>query len=219
MPVGVALTTPSTCPSAGSSASATLARPVPKRVTQRRDQPAGAPAVGVEHVEPLAPEAEQRVGDRRTGAAGADQQRPRQRGARQSAAEALGEAGAVRVVPDRAPVAQHHRVDGAERGRLVGQLVEVLEHELLARMGDVEPVEAGLAGLLEQVADVGRRDAELVDVEHAVGVGEAEAGGLVLVQRRAQRGADAGADEPDQVGAGSERGSVGTAIMYELVRY
>jgi hypothetical protein len=47
-----------------------------------------------------------------------------------------------------------------------------------------------------------RSDLQLVEVEHAIGVGESEALGLVLVQRGAERGADAGADETDQIGAG-----------------
>ena len=66
---------------------------------------------------------------RRARAAGAEQHDAVQRGARQPALEALGEPGGVGVVADRAAVAKHDRVDRAERLGLVGELVEVLEHD------------------------------------------------------------------------------------------
>ena len=84
--------------------------------------------------------------------------------------------------------------------------VEVAEHELLARVRDVEPGVPGVARLLEQPARGVGRDAELGDVERAVGVAQPERRRLALVQRGAERCADAGADESDL-----------EPIMYELV--
>ena len=90
-----------------------------------------------------APEREHRVGDRRARPAGAEQHDALGARARQAALERLAEAARVGVVADRAPVAQHDRVDRAERGRLGRQLVELVDHELLARVRDVEPAQAG----------------------------------------------------------------------------
>ena len=75
-----------------------------------------------------AAEAEQRVRHRRSRPAGADQQRPIELGVPAPAVKALGEPGPVGVVAHRAAVARDDGRDRAERGRLLGRRVEVLEH-------------------------------------------------------------------------------------------
>ena len=69
--------------------------------------------------------------------------------------------------------------------------------ELLARVGDVDPGEAVVARLGEQVADRLRRPSERVEVEELVAAAQAERLGLALVQGGAQRFLDPGADQPD----------------------
>ena len=63
-------------------------------------------------------------------------------GVREPVAHGAREPGQVGVVPDGPAVGEHDGVDRADRRGLGGQLVEVVEHQLLDRMGDVEPVVA-----------------------------------------------------------------------------
>ncbi len=68
------------------------------------------------------------------------------RRSRQPGPDRGGEAGGVGVVADRAVLAEDDGVDGAEAlGRRV-EAVEVLDDQLLARVRDVERVEARAAG-------------------------------------------------------------------------
>ena len=121
----------------------------------------------------------------------------------QAAGEVRLEPGPVGVVADRAAVGEDDGVDRAERLGVGRQLVEVLDHELLAGMGDVEAGEAERAARPRtSVADGLRGEPELADVDAPVDVAQAELVGLALVQRGAQRGADVGADEPDEVAGG-----------------
>ena len=87
-------------------------------------------------------------------------------------------------------VLEDNGVDRLQRLRVLGQGVEVRDHVLLARMGDVDAAEAGAARTGEQVAD----DA-LADLEQPVGVVELELGGRTLVQRRAERRTDPPTDQ------------------------
>jgi hypothetical protein len=66
-------------------------------------------------------------------------------------------------------------------------------------MRDVEPVVAGEPGGGEHVADRVRGQPELVEVQPSVEVAKPQQVRLALVQRRAQRGADARADEAHEV--------------------
>ena len=72
------------------------------------------------------------------------------------------------------------------------------EHELLARVGDVEPVVAGQPGGGEHLADRGGQS-QLVEVEPAVEVAQTELVGLALVQGGTQRRPDARADQADEI--------------------
>ena len=61
--------------------------------------------------------------------------------------------GDVRVVANRTPALEDDGVDRAERLGLRGERVKVLDDELLARMGDVQPVEAQIARGAYEVSD------------------------------------------------------------------
>ena len=158
------------------------------------------------------------MADGGAGAAGADEHDVVGRRARQAARERLPEAARVGVVPDEAVAREDDRVDRLQRLRLGGQLVELADDELLAGMRDVQAAQARVARLADERADLGGIAAELVEVEQPVGVVEPEARRLALVQRRAQRVADAGADQPDRVPLTSLRTSSPSDAMYELVR-
>ena len=110
----------------------------------------------------------QRVRQRRARAAGAEQD-DRLHGARRAArartlsAKPLG----VGVVPGRAAVADHDRVDRADRRGVLVELVEMLEHRLLARVGDVQPVVPGVARAREQLADAASPSTSMSSVRYA----------------------------------------------------
>ena len=57
--------------------------------------------------------------------------------------------------------------------RIRGDLVQVVQDQLLARVGDVQPVETHPVGALQQVTDGGAGKAQLVEVDGAVQVPEA----------------------------------------------
>ena len=135
------------------------------------------------------------MADGRAGPAGAEQHDVVGARAGQAALERLAEAAGVGVVPDPPAVVEDDGVDGAERLGLGRERVELGHDELLARMGDVEAAQAVVVRLPHQRADVGRRPLELVEVEQPVLVVDAEQRRFALVQRRAQRHADAGADQ------------------------
>ena len=160
-------------------------------------------------------EAQQGVAHRGTGAARADQHHVVGGRTGQALAEAERETRCVGVVSDCPRSVEDDGVDGAEPGRDVVDLVEVLDDEALARMGDVKGVEAQCAGPVEHLADLCGRDACCVEVDRLVHVVEALRLGLGHVQRRGEGRADAGTDQPDQVGV-MRHGL--RSVMYELVR-
>ena len=220
MPVGVALTTPSTrAERRFQRFGDARARPSPKRAYERLDQPGGAPAVGVEHREPPAPEPEQRVRDRRARPAGADQQR---RGDAPRPAVRGGSSRRSRCRPccrrSRRPSRSTTVLTAPSAAASSVSSSRCSSTSCLHGWVTLSPSKPASRACSSRSPMPAGSTPELVDVEHAVGVGEAEAGGLVLVQRGAERGADAGADQPDEIGAGSGAGS-GEAIMYEPVRY
>jgi hypothetical protein len=187
MPVGVAWISPSAAGDVIQRADARI-----QALRERRR----ALVVGVDDRQ--FPDAERpgRVRDGRARPTGAQQHHALARDIRQPAGEALGEARRVRVVADRPPVAHHDGVHGVELRRRRRELVEVVDDLALARVRDVEPAPALLPGRLQEVLRLG---AELVDVQQPVLVGHALARRLALVQRGAQRRADARADQPDQM--------------------
>lgn len=179
---------------------------------QRVREGPSAPGLLVDDDEPLHADqlAEQGVGDGGSGAARAELYHGAGRHVGQAADEGAGEPDGVGVVADGAPVAEHDGVDRAERRGLGVQLVEVLDDDLLARMGDVESVETHGARRAEQPAGSLGRDAEPVDVEDAVDHAQPVARGLAVVQGRAERRADPGADQAREVRARvRRRGRVG----------
>ena len=92
-----------------------------------RQAPASRAArrVGVGHDQVGGAEADQGVRDRGTGAARPEQHHALERDVGQPAAEGPGEARPVGVVPDRAVGGEHHGVDRAQGGGVVGERVEV----------------------------------------------------------------------------------------------
>ncbi|CAM5743370.1 hypothetical protein SALBM311S_01811 [Streptomyces alboniger] len=93
---------------------------------------------------------------------------------------------------------------------------------LLARMRDVEPVEAQVSGRPQQIAHRLGADAQGVDVDDPVQVAQALTVCLPLVQRGAERLADAGADRvPTRYESLCWDGTgdlLSDSVMYELVR-
>ena len=80
--------------------------------------------------------------DSRSGAAGAELDNAVPGCVRKFRCQAGGEARAVRVVTDELSVLDENRVHGLQRSGFWGDFVQVLQHELLAGVGDVESVEA-----------------------------------------------------------------------------
>ena len=74
---------------------------------------------------------------------------------------------------DKPAVLDDHGVDGAQAFGVGGDLIEVLKHQLLARVRDVQPVEAHPVGALQQVADGVAGKAQLQEIDGAVQVAEA----------------------------------------------
>jgi hypothetical protein len=173
---------------------------------------------GVDDGDPLGAEGERGVRDGRARAAGAQLHDPLQRYVGQPAGEGRGETGDVRVVADRAAVLEDDGVDRAQRLGLWGECVQVLDDELLAGVRDVEPVETEVAGGPHQIAHRLGRHPERVDVDQPVQQAKALPVALPLVQRRAERRADAGTDQSDEIRVLGHTGLPSGSLMYELVR-
>ena len=122
------------------------------------------------------------------------------RGPGQVVAYGGGEAGGVGVVADRRAVLEHHRVDGAQPGGGLVQTVQVLDDQLLARVGDVEHVVPQDPGGAHEVADLGGGDPQGAEVDRAVQVAQPVRVRLPHVHRGGERPGDSGADETHQVG-------------------
>ncbi len=147
MPNGVAWMTP--------SAASQLARPGRRAATatgrrsaaERRPAPRRAPRSASTTASRSTPSDDRRVRDRGPRAAGADEHDAlgrRRRAARARSSPA--NPGQSVLCPTAAAVVEHDRVDRAERLGLGRERVEVLDHELLAGVGDVEAAEAERAG-------------------------------------------------------------------------
>ena len=171
----------------------------PVALAQGLREPLGAVGLGVTDHQFLGAERQQAMRDRRPRAARADQNHAPGRHVGQPADEALLKALAIGVVPDGAAVIEDDGVDRVERGGIGRQAGELAHHLLLAGVGDVDPAEAQSLGDAQQAADGVGGQAQRGDVQPLVHVAETEVLGLALVQRRAERGADIGADETDAV--------------------
>ena len=151
-------------------------------LAQRRGQCVRALLVGVEDGDRGRAHVEQGVPDRGTGPAGADQHDAVSTPGEQSAPDGFGEAGRVGVVAERLAVVEQHGVHRAQRFGLGGEAVQVLDHDLLARMGDVQAAVAEGAGGVQQVADGGGGQRQFVQVDAAVEVAQAQFVGCAFVQ-------------------------------------
>ena len=157
--------------------------------------------VGVENRQAARAELHERVCDRCPRAAGANQDDPVQGGSGKPADKGFAEAEEIRVVADGPSVAEDNRVHCAKGDCLRRELVEALHHELLARMGDVEPAEAHSLRLREKLANRVRAELELVEIDDLVDVPKTEAVGLGFVERRTERVRDSRTDESDNATA------------------
>ena len=88
-----------------------------------------------------------------------------------------------------------------------GEGAQMPDDVLLARVGDVQAVEAQVPGGAQQVAHCCGRDAEGVDVDQPVHVAQTLPVGLPLVQCGAERRADAGTDQSDEIRVLGHRGT------------
>src|SRR5690606_11597323 len=121
----------------------------------------------------------------------------------------------VGIVSDTPSVPQDHGVDRADGARLVRKSMQVRDDGLLAGVRDVQAGKAEAFGSDKQLAQVGRRQAELVEVDALVEAENAVVGRLVLVKGGAQRFTDALADQSEQQGRGFRIGAhVGSKNMY-----
>ncbi len=154
-------------------------------------------------------ERQQGVRDGGAGAAGAELHHALARRVHQLALEALGEARPIGVVPDRAPVLEHHGVDGAERLRIGGKLVEQRDHRLLAGVGDVETGETEASRGCQQIGKGLDSEPERRDVDELVDVWQALLGAFALMQARRARRLDARADETAEEGTCLGPGTLG----------
>jgi len=112
-----------------------------------------------------------------------------------SVVEISAEARPIGVVSDRLAGVEEDRVHRSEPARIRRELVEVLDHQLLARVSDVEAAEPETSCIGEKFTDVRRRHPHRIEIEDAVDVRQALSAPFLLVHDRSQGGSDAGADQ------------------------
>ena len=95
---------------------------------------------------------EQGVGDGGTGTAGTQLHHAVQLCGREAGSQCGGKAGKVGVVADEPAVLDHHGVDGAQPAGVRRNLIQVLQDQLLAGVGDVQAIEAEVPGALEELS-------------------------------------------------------------------
>ncbi|KUL29669.1 hypothetical protein ADL15_26515 [Actinoplanes awajinensis subsp. mycoplanecinus] len=165
----------------------------------RPGQSSRAVEVDVRDGEPTGARDGQRRGHGHTRAARAEQHDVPGRHGGQCPGQALGEAVPIGVVTDRAAMPEDDGVHGTEFGGLGREVVEVLDHLLLAGMGDVQTAKAQLPCVRQQLTHVTGGQAENVDVDDRVEIAETLPVGLALVQHRAHRRRDPRTDQAHQV--------------------
>ena len=127
-----------------------------------------ASVVHVRQVEPLRALREERVCGRSARAAAADLHDALERCSRQACRETVAVPHPVRVVPDETVIVEHHEIHGSQVRGIRVELIDEVEDELLAGVGDVHRGEAGRLGFGEYRTDVPGRPAELDEVQDAV---------------------------------------------------
>ena len=153
----------------------------------------------------------------RARAAGAQQHHVLDRGAGQPALEPGRKPDQSVLWPTARPPSNVDGVDRAQGGGVGRERVEVLDHRLLARVGDVQAGEAQSLGVRHQLADLLGAEAEPVEVDQLVQVAQAELVGLPFVQRRAQRRTQVRPDETHDE-APTRLRPPDLHLLYELVR-
>ncbi len=162
-----------------------------------------AGGVHVHQVQRLHAGGEQGIGDGGTGTSRAKLDHTVQPRAREAGGERGGKAGEVGVVADEPAVLDHHGVDGAEPEGIGGDFIEVRKDQLLARMGDVQAVEAQAAGTPEQIPHGVTGQPELQQVNGAVEVAQALHIAFAFVHGGSEGRHHAVADQSHKVGLSS----------------
>ena len=93
-----------------------------------------------------------------------------QGGVGQTALQCCEESTVIGVVADQKAVVDDNRVDSTEQSGIVGQFVECVHDNLLARMGDVQSGEAGCDGAPHHLAGLFDRDRQVLEVYQFVAV-------------------------------------------------
>jgi hypothetical protein len=159
----------------------------------------GALDIEIDDRQMVGAQPQQRVADGRAGTACTDEYHVVGGGDRQALTESECESCGVGVVSDGARAIEDDRVDGAQLGRDVVDVIEMLDDQSLAWMGDVQRVEAEGAGPVEHLADAFGCDAGLGEIDRAIDVVEALRAGLGHMQRGGERRADTGPNEADEI--------------------
>ena len=153
------------------ASSVAMARPAPKRAAQIAGEGRRPSLVGVDDRQFADPQGQQRMRDRRPGAASAKLRHAPPRRIGQLAGEAFGESGPVGIVPGRPAVrCENDRIDGADRPRVGRQGAEQRDDRLFAWMGDVEPGEPEAARRHQQFGQGRRRQLQGIEIDQAIEV-------------------------------------------------
>ena len=127
---------------------------------------------------------QERMSDCHAPAACAEQDNAVERRSDKAPPEALGETVAVRVVPRDPVLREHKRVDGADRSRVGGELVEAAHRGFLEWMGDVDAIQPKGPRRNDRCFEIRVRKSEPVEVDQPVQIAEPEPCALRLVHSR-----------------------------------
>jgi hypothetical protein len=152
----------------------------------------------IENAQRPGAEAQHRIGARRAGAAGANENYAFDVRLRQRAAKAPAPAGTVGVVADEAVTVAHDRIDRADGARLRGDIVEHRDDELLARISDVQACVAHYFGGAQELRKRFHAHAGSFEVDELVVHAQPVLAPLLLVQRGRQGALNARANQSEQ---------------------
>ena len=187
-------------------------RPFRRRcnVIGRRDHPVGvvscdsarqrfgALMVPVDDEELLHAQAHHGVSDGRAGPSCAEQHHAPPRRIAQLLPEGYGEARAIGVEAFAPAFAEDHRVDGADGACLFGEPGQQGQRSLLARMRDVQTVEARRFGRVDQPRQIGNAAPVPGEIDQLIVQSEPLAPGFLLVQSGREGFLNPLADQADQ---------------------
>src|SRR6476620_5565625 len=114
---------------------------------------------------------------------------------REAGLKAAHEADVVRVVTDGFSIVEGNGVHRAQDACVRGEAIQALLHQLFTGVGDIEPVVAELGCASDELGGTFGVLADDVEVDDAVGVGQAESACFSFVEAGRQRTADTGAEQ------------------------